>query len=267
MRISNRFRWLWLAAVVVAALFILAPLFVVLVGSLTREEYLTLPTTGLSLRWYAKLRQHPEFLDGFLKSVELGLLSSLLATILGTLGAIGLTRRELRRTTALSILLLSPLVVPSIITAMAILQFFSAIRITSARVTLLAAHTVITVPYVVRTVVASLSLLEENIEWAATNLGANPWRVIWHVVIPNIRAGVVAGAIFSFVVSFDTVTVSLFLSSPTYMPLPVQLYNFVEYAVDPVVAALSTLLVLFSAGGVYLTERVFGLREVLGANF
>lgn len=262
-------RLIWTVAVGLSVLFVAAPVLIVILGSFTTEQYLTLPTSGLSLQYYWALGRHPEIWDSFLKSLQIGLASASVAMVLGVLLALGLnarvTGRQSRITHAITVLALSPLMVPMIIISMAMLQFFNVQSVTSAPVMLTAAHAVVTMPYVVRTVTASLTLMERNIEWAAANLGAGPWRTIWHAVVPNIRGGVAAGGVFAFLVSFDTVTLSLFLTSPTYVLLPVQLYNFVENAIDPIVASLSTLLIMFSVAIVYIAERAFGLRRILGA--
>jgi putative spermidine/putrescine transport system permease protein len=246
-------------------LFMLAPILVVFFGSFTKKEFLSLPLDGFSLRWYWAILDHPKFLDGFVRSVQLGVASAVVSTLLGTLAAIGMFRRNQQATGWIAIVLMLPLMVPSVIIAMSVLQFFNVLHITNPYVTLLLGHTVITFPYVVRSVTATLGLMPRGIEWAGANLGANPWQVIWHVTIPNIRPGVVGGLIIAFLVSFDSVTISIFLQTPAFMPLPVRLYNFIEFGVEPVVASLSTLLMLLSAAGIYIAERFVGMDVIFGA--
>jgi putative spermidine/putrescine transport system permease protein len=255
----------WVSAGWLVILFTLTPILVIFFGSFTTKEYLSLPLDGLSLRWYWEILDQPKFLDGFARSVQLGVGAALLSTFLGTLAAIGMFRRNPKATGWVAIILMLPLMVPSVIIAMSVLQFFNTLNITSPYATLLLGHTVITFPYVVRSVTATLGLMPRGIEWAGANLGANPLRVIWHVTVPNIRPGVVGGLIISFLVSFDSVTISLFLQTPAFVPLPVRLYNFIEYGVEPVVAALSTLLMLLSAVGIYIAERFVGMDVIFGA--
>jgi len=254
---------IWAAASWVVILFVLAPLVVIFLGSFTSDEYLSLPYEP-SLRWYRDILERPRFLDGFVKSVQLGLVSAFLATLLGTSAAIALARRSLPGATTLSLVLMLPIMIPSVIISIALTQFFSELRISTPYITLFVGHTIITLPYVVRTVVASLNVMPRGLEWAAANLGAGLWRVIWHVVLPNILPGVIGGAIFAFVVSFDTVTLSIFLLNPAFVPLPVRLYEFAQTGISPVLAAISTLLIMFTALAVYAAERIAGLDVLFG---
>lgn len=254
----------WAAAGWVVILFMLAPLIVIVLGSFTAQEFLSLPF-DVSLRWYADIVNRPRFLDGFIKSLQLGIAAALLSTLLGTAAAVALARRSVPGTNAIALVLMLPIMVPSVIISIALLQFFNNLRITTPYITLFIGHTIITLPYVVRTVVASLNVMPRGLEWAAANLGASPWRVIWYVVLPNILPGVVGGLIFAFVVSFDTVTLSLFLLTPSFIPLPVRLYDFIQTGVSPVLAAVSTLLILFTTLAVYAAERIAGLEVLIGA--
>jgi putative spermidine/putrescine transport system permease protein len=254
---------IWAGAAWVVILFMLAPLVVIFLGSFTSNEYLSLPYEP-SLRWYGEILERSRFLDGFVKSLQLGLVAALLATLLGTSAGIALARRSLPGATALSLILMLPIMIPSVIISIALTQFFSELRISTPYITLFVGHTIITLPYVVRTVVASLNVMPRGLEWAAANLGAGPWRVIWHVVLPNILPGVAGGAIFAFVVSFDTVTLSIFLLNASFVPLPVRLYEFAQTGVSPVLAAISTLLIVFTALAVYAAERIAGLDVLFG---
>jgi putative spermidine/putrescine transport system permease protein len=254
---------IWAGAGWVVILFVLAPLVVIFLGSFTSDEYLSLPYEP-SLRWYGDILERPRFMDGFVKSLQLGLASALLATLLGTSAAIALARRSLPGATALSLILMLPILIPSVIISIALTQFFSELRISTPYITLFVGHTIITLPYVVRTVVASLNVMPRGLEWAAANLGAGPWRVIWHVVLPNILPGVIGGAILAFVVSFDTVTLSIFLLNASFVPLPVRLYEFAQTGISPVLAAISTLLIMFTALAVYAAERIAGLDVLFG---
>lgn len=254
---------IWTGAAWAVILFTLAPLIVIVLGSFTSDEYLSLPYAP-SLRWYADILNKPRFLDGFIKSLQLGIVAALLATAFGTTAAIVIARRSLPGGNTLGLVLMLPIVVPSVIIAIALTQFFSQLRISTPYITLFVGHTIITLPYVVRTVVASLNVMPRGLELAAANLGAGPWRVIWHVVLPNILPGVLGGAIFAFVVSFDTVTLSIFLLNASFVPLPVRLYEFAQTGVSPVLAAISTLLMLFTVLAVYVAERIAGLNVLFG---
>ena len=247
---NGQIHWrVWTAAGWAVIAFMLAPLVVIILGSFTAEEFLGLPF-HLSLRWYIDIANQPRFLDGFVNSLELGIATALLTTLLGASAAIALARRLVPGADAIALLLLLPIMVPSVIISMALLQFFNNLHVTSPYLTLLIGHTIITLPYVVRTVTASLNVMPKGLEWAGANLGASPWRVVWSVVLPNILPGLIGGLIFAFVVSFDTVTVSIFLLKPSFIPLPVRLYDFIQTGVSPVLASVSTLLILFMTAAV-----------------
>jgi len=261
----SSFRWYWTAACAAVMVFVMAPIVVVILGSFTPEHFLSIPTDSFSLRWYYALSDHPEFWDGFKQSLQLAFVASLVSTIVGVLGAIGVHRMDESSAALVSTAFLSPLMIPSLIIGFSILQFFTTIHVTSPYITMTLAHSVVTFPYVVRSTLATLSLMERRIEWAAANLGASPLRVLWHVTIPSIRPGIVGGLIIAFIVSFDTVTISIFLQTPAFKPLPVVLFNFVEFGVDPVIASLSTLLMIFSAIAILLADKSIGIRTIFGA--
>jgi putative spermidine/putrescine transport system permease protein len=261
---GNAYMRVWAAAGWVVILFMLAPLVVIVLGSFTSQEFLSLPFHA-SLRWYADVADRPKFLDGLVKSLELGIAAAFLATLFGTSAAIALSRRGIPGINAIALVFMMPIMVPSVVISIALLQFFNNLRISTPYITLFVGHTVITLPYVVRTVTASLNSMPHRLEWAAANLGANPWRVVWYVVLPNIAPGVVGGLIFAFVVSFDTVTLSVFLLNLNFIPLPVRLYDFIQTGVSPVLAAVSTLLMLFTALAVYAAERIAGFEALFGA--
>jgi putative spermidine/putrescine transport system permease protein len=254
----------WAVAGWIVILFMVAPLIVIVLGSFTSREYLSLPYEP-SLRWYADLMDRPRFIDGFIKSMELGIAAAFLATVLGTGAAIALSRRSMPGAGAFALVFMMPIMVPSVVISIALLQFFNNLRINTPYVTLFVGHTIITLPYVVRTVTASLVAMPRKLEWAAANLGASPWRIVWSVVLPNILPGVAGSFIFAFVVSFDTVTVSVFLLNMNFIPLPVRLYDFIQTGVSPVLAAVSTLLMLFTALAVYAAERIAGFEAIFGA--
>lgn len=253
----------WTVASWLVILFVLAPLAVIFLGSFTSDEFLSLPYQP-SLQWYYDILDRPRFLDGFIKSVELGLAAALLATLFGASAAIAMTRRGVPGVNAAAIVLMLPIMIPSVIISIALAQFFSQLRISTPYVTLFVGHTIITLPYVVRTVTASIKVMPRGLEWAAANLGAGPWRTIWHVILPNILPGIAGGAIFAFVVSFDTVTLSIFLLNASFVPLPVRLYEFAQVGISPVLAAISTLLIIFTALAVYAAERIAGLDLLFG---
>jgi putative spermidine/putrescine transport system permease protein len=166
---------------------------------------------------------------------------------------------------SLNTFFLSPLMLPTVIFGIALLQFYTRIGITRTPLSLVFGHLVITVPYVVRLVSASLAGLDPSLDRAAMNLGATPWQTFRRVTLPLIRPGIIAGATFAGIMSFDDVSVALFLASPRSVTLPVRIFTYIEQTFDPLVTAVCSVLIVFAALGVVLIERSIGLGRLFGA--
>jgi putative spermidine/putrescine transport system permease protein len=162
------------------------------------------------------------------------------------------------------LLFLTPLVFPAIVLAAAIAMVLAPLGLVRNFWGLVLAHIIVTLPYVVRTVSATLAEIEPAFEEAALTLGANPWRAFCGITLPLLRPGLIAGATFSFIISFDEFTISLFLVGSGMMTLPIEMYNYAEYSLDPTLAAVSTLLVLVTALAVLAIERSVGLGKQFG---
>jgi putative spermidine/putrescine transport system permease protein len=165
---------------------------------------------------------------------------------IGTAAALGLSRSRIPGRTIIIGLLMSPIVVPVIIIAAAIFGVYQIWNLNGTLPGFILAHTVLTVPYVVSTVLTSLQMIDEQYENAALTLGASPWIVFWRIVFPLILPGVLSGMLFAMVVSFDELVVSLFISSPTLRPVTVKMWSDVLGDINPTIAAIGTLLFLFS---------------------
>lgn len=250
--------------VLLVAAFILAPIAVVVAVSLTDSPIPEFPPRGLTLRWYAHALSEEVFTTSALNSLWLATISTALATPLALAAAYGLVRGRFRGRDAIQTLLLAPLVVPSLVIGLAILLAFSGMGVRDVGARLVGAHVLITFPYMVRTILASLARLDPAVEEAARTLGAGALRCFVLVTLPLVRPGVVAGMLFAFIVSFDNVSLSLFLTNARTNTLPIAILNYVEYNFDPSVAAISTMLVAFSLGAALLVERLVGLRRVVG---
>jgi putative spermidine/putrescine transport system permease protein len=250
---------------VLVYLFVLAPIVVVLASSLTAADYTSFPPQGLSLRWYLEIPRHPEFLDSLRVSLVVAAATAALATALGTLAALALVRHRFRGRDLLNGLFLSPLMVPTVILGVALLQFYTLAGITRTPFSLICGHLVITVPYVVRLVSASLAGLDRTLELAAMSLGATPWQAFRRVTLPLARPGIVAGAAFAAITSFDDVSVALFLASPRAVTLPVRIFTYIEQTFDPLVTAVCSILIVLAAIAVAIIERLVGLGRLFGA--
>lgn len=252
------------AAIAMLVLFILAPIVVVVVASFSAKAIPEFPPSEWSFKWYAHALSQPIFTESAKNSAWLALVSTALATPIAMGVAYAIVRFDFRGKDALQTFMLSPLIVPSIVIGLAILLAFATLGIRGVGLRLVGAHVLITFPYLVRTIMASMARVDMTVEEAARTLGASGLRTFWHITLPLVRPGIIAGMIFSFIVSFDNVSVSLFLSSARTNTLPLAILNYVEYNFDPSVAAISTMLIVFSLAAAVLLERVVGLRRVVG---
>ncbi|MCL5950240.1 MAG: ABC transporter permease [Chloroflexi bacterium] len=248
--------------VVLLCAFILAPIFIVIYASLLPSVIVTVPPTGLSLEWYAKLLQHPELGQSLVLSLEVGLITAVICLVLTVPAAIAISRRRFPGRGLVEIILTSPLAVPTLIIGLALLQFYSSIGLFDTFVGLVVAHVLVSMPYCLRPVMAALSNYDASVEEAAAVLGAHPWTILRRVTLPIIRPGLVAGAMFAFIISFDQFTVTLFVVAANYVTLPIQIFNYVSYQNDPTIAALSTLLILGALVLIFGVEGTVGLDQL-----
>jgi putative spermidine/putrescine transport system permease protein len=246
--------------------FILSPIAVILIASFTAADYTSFPPQGWSLRWYAEIPRHPEFLEALWVSLVVAAVSATLATILGTLAALSLVRYRFRGRALFNAFFLSPLMLPTVILGLALLQFYALVGITRTPASLVCGHLVITVPYVIRLVGAGLAGLDPSLERAAMSLGATPWRTFRAITLPLIGPGVAAGAAFAAIVSFDDVNIALFLASPRAPTLPVRIFTYIEQTFDPLVTAVCSVLILLTLAAIVVVERGIGLGRLFGAD-
>ena len=228
---------------VLVLLFLLAPMLVVVPLSFTSGEVLTLPVPGFSLRWYEDFFTSGRWLSSTRNSLVVGLHAAAFATLLGTLAAFGLFLGRVSSRIPLAILSL-PLVVPAVIAGLAMYFAFAMIGLTSTLAGLILAHTVLALPYVVVTVLASLQGFDRTQLRAATSLGAPFHIVLRRVVLPQISAAVAAGALFAFATSFDELIVALFIAGPEQFTLPRQMLAGLREFLSPTITAAAVLLTL-----------------------
>jgi putative spermidine/putrescine transport system permease protein len=233
----------WLAGLAGLVLFYLAfPIFVIVPVSFSSGSYLSFPPPGWSLRWYANFFGLAEWQRATWLSIWVAASVTLLASALGTPAAIGLVRGRFPGKRLLNGFVLSPVIVPGIIVAIGIYFVYARLKLIGHPIGLVLAHTCLAVPFVVINVSASLYGFDDRLEQAALSLGATPWRSFWAVTFPLIRPGVLAGAVFAFITSFDELLVALFVSGTTAMTLPRLMWQEIRQDIDPTIAAASTLL-------------------------
>jgi putative spermidine/putrescine transport system permease protein len=170
-----------------------------------------------------------------------------LATVLGTPAALGLVRGSFPGKRLINAFILSPLIAPAIIVAVGVYFFYALIGVVGNPLALILAHTALAVPFVVINVTATLQGFDERLEYAAMNLGATPWRTFWQVTLPIIRPGVLAGAVFAFISSFDELVVALFVSGTGAVTLPRKMWQSIRFEIDPTIAAVSTILIVLTS--------------------
>jgi len=239
-------------------LLMLAPILVVVPVSFSEQAYLVFPPRGFSLRWYANFFATRELTDALWLSLHLAAWTTAISTVLGTMAALGLTRYRYPGRRALRELFLTPIVMPRLVLGIAFLMFLSRTVLAGSFGGLLLAHVVVAFPYVIRTVSASLTGLDRALEEAGASLGAAPLTVFRTITLPLLKPGIIAGAIFAYVTSFDELVMTLFLAGPRLTTLPVQIFNYLEYTSDPTIAAISVVLVLITTVAVLVTERIVG---------
>lgn len=253
--------------VVIASIFafLLAPLAIVVAVSFGADSSVTFPPRSLSLHWYAVAFQSKLFRQALINSMLIGASCAVASTLLGLCAATAISRMEFRGRAALEAVFLSPLVVPGVLLGIALLAASAQVGLRVSWVKLLLAHIVITLPYAVRMILASYARLDRTYEQAAATLGATSFETFRYVVLPMIRPGIVAGALFGFVISFDNVPVSIFLVDADTTTIPIAIMSYLEYNFDPSVSAISSMLIVSMLAIALALERVAGLRRTLGA--
>ena len=256
---------LFRCAVALLIAFILAPLVIVVLVSFSGREIPEFPPSTWSLRWYGYALSQPVFVASAINSAWLAITATCISTPIALCAAMAIVRGRFPGKNVLQSALLSPLFVPALVTSLALLLAFASLGMRVVTMRLVAAHVLITMPYLVRTILASLTRLDPTVEEAARTLGASPIRAFWYITLPLIRPGLTAGVLFAVIVSFDNVSVSLFLTTARTNTLPIATLNYVEYNFDPSIAAISTMLIVVTACAALIMERTVGLRSVAGA--
>ncbi|MBL1118183.1 ABC transporter permease [Streptomyces sp. 110] len=236
---------LWAFSALVGC-WLIAPTLVVIPLSFTDKASLVFPPSGWSARWYTNFFTDPQWTDALLASLQVGVLVAVVATALGTAAAIALTRSGSRWVKASYGLLLAPMIVPTVVVAIGVYALFLQYNLLGTGLGFVTAHTVLALPFVIIPVTASLRGFDRRLEDAALICGANRWGAIRQVTLPLIAPGVVSGALFAFVTSFDEVVVSLFIQSPYLQTLPVKMFGSVTRDTDPTIAAAATLIIVFT---------------------
>ncbi|MGE0004718.1 MAG: ABC transporter permease [Parvibaculaceae bacterium] len=235
-------RMLVVCFAVAVLLFLVAPLFIIVPLSFSSDPFFTLPVREYSLRWYEDFFGNERWLSAIFNSAAAALLTTALATTLGTLAALGLARPDFPARRLVMALVISPMIVPIVIVAVGSYLYFGQFGLTNTRGGLVLAHTALATPFVVITVTATLSTYDGNLTRAALSLGAPASSAFFRITLPNILPGVVSGAILAFATSFDEVVVALFMTAAEQRTLPVQMFSGIRDQINPTIMAAATLL-------------------------
>lgn len=263
-RLAPRLARVLLGVMAVAGLaFLTVPTLVVVLASFNAEAALNFPPRGLSLRWYATLAERPDFWRGLVNSGVVAVGSGALAVSAATGAAVVLQRRPFRGSGVLTAALLSPLVLPGVLIGVGLLFLAVQVSMMASRPILVVGHTIMVLPFALRAVWTSLEQLDPTLERAAAVLGARPGQALLWVVLPQLRPGLLAGLLFSVIMSINEFAVSLFIVGRATQTLPVVLFNYTMAYVDPTIAAVSTLFVLGTIVAMAAVEMLVGLPRVL----
>jgi ABC-type spermidine/putrescine transport system permease subunit II len=232
---------------VMVATYLIAPIVILAIISFGSARYIEFPPSGWSLRWYANYFTSEAWRDATLLSFRIAATTSILALILGTTLALAIVRGPRRLAGALQLLVVLPMIVPPIVTAIGLFWLSAKLGILGTAWAIIIGHTSLALPYVVLSVVTSLRGVSPSIERAAASLGGNAWYVFRRVTLPLIAPGVLSGAILAFATSFEEGVIAIILSSPSTLTLPKRLWDSIEMELDPTISAVASLLILLSA--------------------
>lgn len=234
--------------------FLIIPIIVIIPLSFNSEPYFTYPMPGFSLRWYEEFFASPQWLLGLRNSIIVGIFATLVATVLGTLAALGLNRAEYPGKSTILAVLISPIIVPIVITAAGMFYFYAKVGLTGTLAGLVFAHATIGVPFVVITVSATLAGFDYNLIRAGASLGGDPLRVFFRITLPLILPGVVAGALFAFITSWDELVIAIFLAGTEEHTLPRRMWSGIRELLSPTIMAVATMLIMTSVGLMIVME-------------
>lgn len=247
----------------VVVAFMLAPLVVVCLVAFTPTDTLAVPWGTYSLRWFHAVFQHSDLVTSFVNSLVVATLAASGAVLLSVPVALALARHQFPGRQAINGLLMSPLIVPHLVLGVALLRLFALLDVRGSTLWLTLAHVVIVTPYALRLMLAALAGADPAIEHAAQSLGASRWTVFRRITLPLMLPGVTGGWLLAFINSFDEVTMSIFITSPQTVTLPVRMYMLATESIDPMMAAVSALIVALTAAVMLVLDRLYGLDQVL----
>lgn len=268
-RRANVGRWALNGVAGLALGFILLPLVLVTWLAFFRQEIPSFPPEGYSLHWFGAVLNNKSFVGGFILSFQVGVVATVIGLALAVPASLAIARRRFLGRGFVNALLLMPIIVPGVVLGTSIYVFqietelATGLPLLGSTAGLIAAHALIVIPWAARLVTASLASFDPAIEEAAKNLGAGPWTTFRRVTLPAIRPGLVAGALFGFVTSFGNLEMSLFLVGAGRTTLPIAILQYLEWKIDPTVAAVSVMQIVLIGVAMMVTDRYVKITQVV----
>ena len=253
----------FLVIVALIYVFLMFPILLVVLLSFNSGEFLAFPPEGLSFRWFGALFSNQRFLDALIYSLRLATIATVVNVALGTLAAIYVSRHAGRWRDRLRTFMTSPLLIPEILTSIALLFYFYGIGLgTDYSIAIQIGHVVITFPYMFLNISTALFNFDRSQEEAARSLGAGPWMTFRRVTLPAIKPGLITGSLFAFVISFDVFNISLLLKAIGKNTMPLELFDYLRFNFDPTAAAIASLSIFITFAAIFVIDRSVGLRSL-----
>jgi ABC-type spermidine/putrescine transport system permease subunit II len=242
--------------VAIVSVFLVLPSVLAIPMSFSDTTYLVFPPKGFSVHWYHTFFTNPNWIHSTLFSVRLALITTLVSLIVGIMASFAIVRGTLPGKEIIHLFIISPMMIPIIITAFAVYGLYAKLRLIGTTTGLVIAHTILCVPYVILVITANLYRFDQSLEMAARNLGANALKTFLHINLPLIKPGIIAAGVFSFVSSLDDLVLAMFLIGTSKMTLPLQMFTEIQMRVNPVVAAASTIFVVVAIGNILVLSFI-----------
>jgi len=242
-------------------IFIFMPLILIIITSFNSADTISLPLSGFSLQWFAKVFKSRSLVQSFKNSLTLALVSSVVGIVIGLLAALAIVKRPSKVSNALLSIFLSPSLIPGIVIGYVLFHFLVVSLQIPLNLALILGHLLVVLPYCVRIICASLKEIDESMEEAARTLGCPPIKAFILVVLPNLRPAIISAFMLSFINSFNNIPVSMYLKGPGMNTLPYSMMNHIEYNYDPTVSALSVMLMGMTLVFMTLRNRSMNVRQ------
>jgi ABC-type spermidine/putrescine transport system permease subunit II len=256
-------RLFWFVYIAATTIFVIAPLAVIIVYSFSPTRYMQLPPHGLSMRWYMAFFQSDQFMLGLRNTLILSLLTPPLCLAIVLPTAHGLVRRSFPGAAAIGAVMSSTLLLPGVVTGIAFLSFFNMLNVTDGLAKMIVAMTIVCLPYALHALIANYHGIDSSIEEAAQDLGGSPALIYFHIVLPQLKPGIIAGSIFIFAETVDNFSVNVFLADLRSNTLPIVTYEHMRNYDDPLVAVIAALLAGLAFIMVLILSRLVGLDRAL----